>query len=583
MATDTASPAPALTLRQFWNGLVTVPDPTTGALVVARPHQAQDEIIDALDLRDPVTGLRAYPIVFLDWARKCAKDFTFMVYVLYHLGFDPFEKEPRYAAIAAWDAEQTQISRRTGEQLIERHPWLRAHYRVQRNSIVFTEEVREPRTGGVYTVEHLAEFLSRDTKGSHGLNISLKIHNEFWADADYGFEEALVVSPSRRSPLTIYASYHGLRQDERPGIPLHDLRERVKAGDPRIFHSFVGGEGDRAPELLVPWRTPQWKADQQALFAHAPNRYRRMILNLPAGPDAGLVSFSELEDARMALDEPAGPEPGCTYFLCGDLGAVNDWTVLLGGHLDARNRLVIDLERHWRGSHAAPVSFTEVGETIVELHRRFRFEQVVIDAWQAHLLVEQLQRQRVPASIITLDGGKLDRMVTQLKAAFTRRAVLIPERLSDLREQLESLQAVEAGRRRDLLKFQPGVTTGNTAQSHDDLAVTLAMLLDLAWPTLGRVALPMAMTECYRETSIPSFSSLSCFLVGTDGNFIPPGNSDASCAACPGWQWARQAYKEYSEREGSERLDLRTWRRRFVADNEYVGRARQRVWQDWYF
>src|SRR5712692_1635446 len=67
-----------------------------------------------------------------------------------------------------------------------------------------------------------------------------------------------------------------------------------------------------------------------------------------------------------------------------------------------------------------------------------------------------------------------------------------------------------------------------------------------------------------------------------NGNFIPPGRSDPSCAACPGWVWARAAYDAYHEAERGERVDLRTWRRRFVQDNEFVGRCKQNVWQDWY-
>ena len=43
---------------------------------------------------------------------------------------------------------------------------------------IFSEDVREPRTGGVYQVEHIAEFLSRDTKGTHGLSISCKVKNK---------------------------------------------------------------------------------------------------------------------------------------------------------------------------------------------------------------------------------------------------------------------------------------------------------------------------------------------------------------------------------------------------------------------
>jgi hypothetical protein len=112
--------------------------------------------------------------------------------------------------------------------------------------------------------------------------------------------------------------------------------------------------------------------------------------------------------------------------------------------------------------------------------------------------------------------------------------------------------------------------------------VTLALLLDMCWPSVGRIALPMAFNNCYRAASLPAFSPLTCFLVGAEGHYIPPGTSDPSCAACAGWQWARPAYKEYAERAGGDRVDLRTWRRRFVQDNEFTGRCKQSVWESWY-
>ncbi len=82
------------TFRQFWLTFLGVPHPTTGALIIPTPHQAQDDAIRDLDAIDPATGLRLYPIHFWDWAKKCAKDFTFMAYVLYHLAFNPFERSP---------------------------------------------------------------------------------------------------------------------------------------------------------------------------------------------------------------------------------------------------------------------------------------------------------------------------------------------------------------------------------------------------------------------------------------------------------------------------------------------------------
>ena len=289
--------SPGRDAERVLDAIIRVPDRVTGELVVPTPHHGQAEAIDALEAIDPATGLWRYPIHFWHWARKVSKDFMLSEELLHHRAFDPFEKEPRLRWLAAWDREQTEITRRSTVQLIERHPWLREHWTVYRDAFVYVEQVREPRTGGVYTVEHRVEFWNRDTKGGHGANISLKIKNEHWTDDDYSFEEALTVSPTGGHHAPSTPAITALHAQMRKGNPLFDLLERVREGDPRIAYNYVGGHGDRAPERIVPWITEAWMKEQEALYRHAPNRYRRMILNIPAGADNGIITPEELRDA----------------------------------------------------------------------------------------------------------------------------------------------------------------------------------------------------------------------------------------------------------------------------------------------
>ena len=570
-----------LPFADFWRDFVRVD--TGGRLTRPTPHREQARFLSASDTVE-ADGRRRYRESFLHWSKKTAKSFTSGAKAVHHLVADPFERQDRCIAIASFDEDQSRIIFGQAKQLVERHAWLTRRVRVLRTEMIFTERVRDGRTGGIFTREHVLRALPRDLKGTHGEEWSLIIRDELWTEPDHAFSESLVISPTRPSGEILYLSYYAPRTMMRAGTPFFDVLTRAQAGDdPRLFYSFIGGRGDDAPQRVCPWVTEEWIAQQERILQASPSRFRRIILNEPAGADDGLITARELRESLVSLPEPPHGEAGVIYWLACDLGVVLDWTCVLVGHLDTKSRLVLDVVRTWRGSHAAPVSLIEVQEEIVALHRRFRVESARVDQWQARQMVEQLQRQRVNASVVTMDGQTLDRLVTQLKSAFARRLVLIPERATDVIEQLESVVAVEAGRRRDLLKFQPGTTSGNDATAHDDLAVTLALLLDMAWPNVGRIALPSAFRECFKSASDANFSPLACFLVGGEGaNYIPPGNSDGSCAACPGWQWARPAYREYLDREHGERVDLRSWRRRFVADNEFTSRAKQALWQDWY-
>jgi phage terminase large subunit-like protein len=554
-----------MTFRQFWQ-LLRVPDVATGALVVPTPHQAQEEAIAALDAID-AAGDRRYPIHFWHWARKVAKDFMLAAYTLYHLGYDPWEQEPRYAAVAAWDAAQTQVTRRTAEQLIQRHPWLRAHYTVFRDSIIYREEVRESRTGGHYQVEHRAEFLNRDTKGAHGLNISLKIHNELWTDVDHSFEEALVASPSRRSPVTIFASYHALLSAMHKGTPFFDLLERVHQGDARIAYNYVGGQGDRAPEKIVPWISRTWMAEQQAAFAHAPNRYKRMVLNVPAGADSGLISPEELRDAiDRSLTRPTSGAPGQRYVLGCDLGLSNDYTALALVTTDADAKAVVTLTDTFRGTAAAPVDLSVVEDAIVDLARRFPLERCVMDAWNASLLATRLNRRGVPTQLVTTEASRLDRIITRLKAVFARRQIRLPAHETIVIEQLESVQTIE-GRigKRDTLKFAPS-GRGPSAGLHDDHVIALGLALEVLGERVGRLMMdPMQVCNLERDGGIDTIER--CYVAG--GMYQPP-RRQRLCAECPAHLSVLRAVAAYASRTG-ELVEAREFvARRLIEPSSYV-------------
>jgi hypothetical protein len=69
----------------------------------------------------------------------------------------------------------------------------------------------------------------------------------------------------------------------------------------------------------------------------------------------------------------------------------------------------------------------------------------------------------------------------------------------------------------------------------------------------------MAFTQCYRAASPPAFDTTNCFFFG--GPYVPPGESDPACRACPGWIYLRQAYADHVA-AGGERMDIRSFRQR---------------------
>lgn len=86
---------------------------------------------------------------------------------------------------------------------------------------------------------------------------------------------------------------------------------------------------------------------------------------------------------------------------------------------------------------------------------------------------------------------------------------------------------------------------------------------------------PGEFDTCLRSASPPPFDAGRCFLIaGASGPYIPPGDSDACCAACVGWDWFRAARAE--DAANGIHLDIRSYRA-LVLDNAFTRRVAARV------
>ncbi|HEX5473270.1 MAG TPA: hypothetical protein VFX12_01310 [Vicinamibacterales bacterium] len=561
------------TLQDFWRAAVRLLD-AGGASYCPAPAVHQQEVIDAIDAVDPSTGVRRYRALWLDWSKKVSKDFMIGVALLYHLVADPFEREDRLAGVAAWDLSQALNTRRTMRQLIDRDPFLRAQVRELATSFVYTEQVRNT-TGGTYRREHVCEFLTRDARGETGKPWSFVVRNELWVETDQAFSEALIVAPNRVAPLTLYASYAGLASQQRPGVPLYDLAQRAAAGDSTLFHTFVGGTGDRAPWRLCPWISEAWVDEQRRVFAAAPGRFKRTILNEPAGADGdALITHEEIRaslDATIPAEPLSGPLDGGL-----DLGLTNDHAVAVFGHTDGDARFVVDVVLVWKGTHDAPISYVAIEDAILALHRRVGIRSLRVDQWNATLLCEDLRRGGVPAKTVAVGQSQLDKIISTLKTTFSRRLIRIAPRETYLLEQLESLRVLEVRNpKRDLLKFQAS-GTGLDASAHDDGAVALGLVLADLGAALGRVTMAV-MDECAREAH---GVDAECILFNAETGRL---YGDPLCKQCPGLQSAKAAHASYSARPGVQPLSLRSFLASGqIAPNAFITNRRLRAWSmDW--
>jgi hypothetical protein len=590
-----AMPPASLPFAQFLPKFVRVPDERTRDLVPMRLHPQQVRFVNAVDLRDPATGLRVHHEFALSFMKKAGKSTSAAALALWALVADDLANDREVIIVASDLAQTKDVIYLTVGKMIERHPWLAKRCRRLSTEIIFTEDAVDPRTGGHYKQDHILRALPRDVRGLHGSNASCLILDEAWAQDDYDLIEALAPSPARLSPITLYCSYAGLRSQRHKGNPWHDICERATAPGSNVFWAYVGGvDGWRQ----IPWITQRWIDEMRERFATVPSKFDRLVLNIWSTSDSAFVTEEEMAAAvDHALTEPTGPAPGTDYALGVDLGLVNDWTALVLVHANTRGYLIVDAVRTWRGTRTEPVDLQSVQDEIVALAQRFGVRKILIDQWQAAFLQQQLARQldiyapgqlapgtigakRSPRhskriELVQINASMVDQITTRLKGLFKRRAIRIPGNLHDLIEQLESLDVIEYGkrnRRRDMVRFEPTKGAAAGAASHDDIVMALGLAAHVAEPSLGKRVIP-EFAACNWEVSHQR-THPGCFLwTSPDYGLTPTG--DPSCHACLGWQAVKAAYQEHVAAGGDEGGYKEFYAKRF-SPNKFIERKQ---WQ----
>lgn len=560
-----------LTLRQFIKTFIRVPD-DAGALVPLRFHPAQEQVIAAVDRHDPVTGRRPYRTVLISWPKKAGKSTTAAAIALWELFADTANGPDREIIIIASDLAQSRdVVFQQCVRMVERDARLSRLAKITQTEITFREKVKDPQTGGTYTQAHVIRAVPVDVRGTHGLAPALVCADEVhgWGD-DLGYEilEALAPPPTRPNPLWVFSSYAGLRSAARPGSLWYDYWTRGQAQtDPAMFASILTG-----PDAWksIPWITQDWVDGMRRSFEMCPSKFTRLVENSWAQSEHSLITTQELQDAMVHLDEPEYGERGQVYAMGIDLGLTHDATAICVLHVDAiSGKATVDVMRSYQGTPDQPVSLMAVEDEVVSLFRRFRPKRIVADQWQAAHLIERCRHRGVEnMRAATIEPAKLDLLTTMLKDLFAKRAIAIPARELDLREQLEWLEVEEAGgrgRRRDRIKFLPGGKTGPGA--HDDLVVAMMLAAEVLQGEAGRWVLP-PMRTCYRAQN--QGGSPSCYLIHAGGGYYPPGN-DPDCSQCAGHVGLQRIYHGYLARGGVPyEGGIRHFYRERVKPNDYV-------------
>lgn len=448
-----------MTFAAFMADFVRVRDEATGALRPPVLHLEEERLVAALDAIDPATGLRQFLTVIISWVRKGGKTWMSACIGIYLLVFDAFHTHREVIVQASTKDQGQSACFKAMKRLVLANAWLRVRISILADSMLYVDEAG---------VEHSLRVLPHSPGGVHGLNGSCVIYDEAWVHPNWDALEGTSPSPARRCPVTVWASYSGLKSQRTPDNPWFSvLSSALRGEDPTVFLSHISG---REGALSIPWITPGWLARLEQQFAHVRSKFLRLAYNVWSTSDVGaFLTEDEISDAldrTLPITATIGPRHP-TARIGVDLGLVKDRTAIVATNLDTSGRLVVRHVEIIQGTRARPVSLIDVEDRIARVAVTLGTRDVSLDRWQSAQMGEGLRRRGLSVRAVTCDAAWLDRAATHLKHWFSQRHIQIPAH-AGLLEELEGLEAEEL-RRRDRVRFTA------SGSNHDDACVALCL------------------------------------------------------------------------------------------------------------
>ena len=217
-----------------------------------------------------------------------------------------------------------------------------------------------------------------------------------------------------------------------------------------------------------PWLDPDQLADEKARLPESV--WRRMWLNEWAEPEDRLVRAEDLAACTRTDPNPLPYDRDHGHYLITvDIGLKRDRTAVVTSHRDKDTDgrpVVIDQIRTWQGTPSQPVSLTEVQAHIAWLSKGHGDARVLIDPYQAAMVIEVLRARHIKVDEFTFTPASNSELAASLYQAIRDRTITLPDQ-AELATELLNLQLHETS---------PGVwKMDHRSGRHDDQAVTVAM------------------------------------------------------------------------------------------------------------
>ncbi len=330
---------------------------------------------EALDARDE-RGHPRYNLVLTGRAKKNWKSADLVLAALYRL-LAWQSPQGNQCFLLANDLDQAEDDLELAVKLIKANPPLQAAVTLGAKEIA-----RKDGKG------YLLILPAKDVAGSHGGTALFCGFDEIHAYPDWSLLEAMQLDPFRPDAMQWFGTYNSL--NHRPGVPLHDLFEKGKAGsDPKMLFSWYGGDyttdpayqdagaEDKANPSRGSWEDSHYLEQQRRRLPTV--RFRRLHLNLPGYPDGGAYDGTKLDAAVDRGVRIRPPQPEVTYAAFVDMsGGSSDSCALAVGHTEGGVRLVDGV---WDQGQRPPFNPKDAIARFVGVLQAYRIARVLADTY----------------------------------------------------------------------------------------------------------------------------------------------------------------------------------------------------------
>ena len=287
------------------------------------------------------------------------------------------------ASLLANDLDQAQARVfAAARRIVERSPLLRAEARRTQDTIAF------PALGATITA------IGSDFAGAAGGNQNIAVFDELWAytsERSRRLWDEMVPPPTRKIACRLTVTYAGFEGESQLLEELHKRGLR----QPLVGQDLYAGDGLLmfwSHEPVAPWQDQLWIEQMRSQLR--PAAFLRMVENRFVTTESTFIDMGWWDACVDPAAHPLVTDKITPVWVGVDASTKRDSTAIVACSWDRNiNKARLAFHRIFQPTRADPLDFESTVEaTLMEVHGRFRVQEIRFDPYQMQATAQRLTR-----------------------------------------------------------------------------------------------------------------------------------------------------------------------------------------------